>query len=153
MANSYTQIHIQYVFVVKFRDGLIHPKWKEELFKYISGIIKFHNHKLLAINGVENHIHVLVGMKPTQTISELAQVIKANSSKWINETKMERFRFEWQAGFGAFSYSKWDVEKIINYIHNQEEHHKKKTFKEEYLKFLEDFEIDFDEKYIFHEPI
>lgn len=153
MANSYTQIHIQYVFVVKFRDGLIHPKWKEELFKYISGIIKFHNHKLLAINGVENHIHVLVGMKPTQTISELAQVIKANSSKWINETKMERFRFEWQAGFGAFSYSKWDVEKIINYIHNQEEHHKKKTFKEEYLNFLEDFEIDFDEKYIFQEPI
>ncbi|MFN5416991.1 MAG: IS200/IS605 family transposase [Flavobacteriia bacterium] len=153
MANSYTQIHIQYVFVVKFRDGLIHPKWKEELFKYISGIIKFHNHKLLAINGVENHIHVLVGMKPTQTISELAQVIKANSSKWINETKMERFRFEWQAGFGAFSYSKWDVEKIINYIQNQEEHHKKKTFKEEYLKFLEDFEIDFDEKYIFQEPI
>jgi putative transposase len=153
MANSYTQIHIQYVFVVKFRDGLIHRTWKEELFKYISGIIKFHNHKLLAINGVENHIHILVGMKPTQTISELAQVIKANSSKWINETKMERFRFEWQAGFGAFSYSKWDVEKIINYIHNQEEHHKKDTFKEEYLKFLEDFEIDFDEKYIFQEPI
>ncbi len=153
MANSYTQIHIQYVFVVKFRDGLIHRSWKEELFKYISGIIKFHNHKLLAINGVENHIHILVGMKPTQTISVLAQVIKANSSKWINETKMERFRFEWQAGFGAFSYSKWDVEKIINYIRNQEEHHKKKTFKEEYLKFLEDFEIDFDEKYIFQEPI
>jgi REP element-mobilizing transposase RayT len=153
MANSYTQIHIQYVFVVKFRDGLIHRSWKEELFKYISGIIKFHNHKLLAINGVENHIHILIGMKPTQTISELAQVIKANSSKWINETKMERFRFEWQAGFGAFSYSKWDVEKIINYIRNQEEHHKKKTFKEEYLKFLEDFEIDFEEKYIFQEPI
>jgi len=153
MANTYTQIHIQFVFAVKYRNGLIQESFKNELFQYISGIIKANNHKLLAINGMPDHIHILIGMRPTQSISELIQVVKANSSKWINEKKFLNVKFEWQEGYGAFSYSKSHVQNVINYIQNQEERHKKKTFQEEYLEFLEAFEIDYDERYIFKEPI
>ena len=125
MANTYTQIHIQFVFAVKYRDGLIHSSFKEELYQYISGIIKANNQKLLAINGMSDHIHILIGMRPTQSISELMQIIKANSSKWINEKKFLKVRFEWQEGYGAFSYSKSHVQNVIKYIQNQEERHKK----------------------------
>jgi putative transposase len=100
-----------------------------------------------------DHIHILIGMRPTQSISELIQVVKANSSKWINEKKFLNVKFEWQEGYGAFSYSKSHVKNVISYIQNQEERHKKKTFQEEYLEFLEAFEIDYDERYIFKEPI
>lgn len=153
MANTYTQIHIQFVFAVKYRNGLIDSSYKEELYKYISGIIKAHNHKLLAINGMPDHIHILVGMRPTQSISELMQDIKGSSSKWINEKKFLKIKFEWQEGYGAFSYSKSHVENVINYIINQQEKHKNKTFKEEYLNFLKTFEIEYDERYIFKDPI
>lgn len=153
MANTYTQIHLQFVFAVKYRDGLIHASFKEELYKYISGIIQNYNHKVLAINGMSDHIHILIGMRPTQSISDLMQDIKGSSSKWINEKKFLKVKFEWQEGYGAFSYSKSNVQTVINYIKNQETHHKTKTFREEYLKFLEAFEIEFDEKYIFKETI
>lgn len=153
MANTYTQIHIQLVFVVKFRNGLINPSWKEELYKYISGIIDRNGHKLLAINGMPDHLHILVGLRPVQSVSDLCMHIKSNSSKWINENNFLKTRFEWQEGFGAFSYSKNEVPKIINYIKNQETHHSKRSFREEYSKFLKDFEVEFDERYIFKEPL
>ena len=149
MANTYTQIHIQFVFAVKHRDGLLHASYKDELYRYIAGIIKNHNHKLLAINGMPDHVHVFIGMRPTQSISDLLQDIKGNSSKWINEKKFLKVKFEWQEGFGAFSYSKSQSNAVIDYIKNQEQHHAVKTFREEYLEFLELFEIDYDERYVF----
>ncbi|MBF6641365.1 IS200/IS605 family transposase [Flavobacterium sp. J49] len=153
MANTYTQIHIQFVFAVKYRDGLIHASFKEELYQYITGIIKNHNHKLLAINGMPDHIHIFIGMRPTQSISDLLQDIKGSSSKWINEKKFLKVKFEWQEGYGAFSYAKSQVDSVINYIKNQEQHHTGKTFREEYLEFLKLYEIDYDERYIFREPM
>jgi REP element-mobilizing transposase RayT len=153
MANTYTQIHIQFVFAVKYRDGLIQSSFKSELYQYISGILKPHNHKLLAINGMSDHIHIFIGMRPTQSISDLMQDIKGNSSKWINEKKFLKVKFEWQEGYGAFSYSKSHVKNVIDYIKNQEEHHKKESFRDEYLKFLAAFEIDYDERYIFKDLI
>ena len=153
MANTYTQIHIHFVFAVKFRQALISNDWKEELFKYIAGIVKKHNHKLLAINGVSDHVHILIGIRPAQSISDLMKNIKQDSSRWINTSKISKSHFEWQEGFGAFSYSKSQLNAVINYIQNQELHHKKKTFKDEYINFLEKFEVDYDEKFIFKELI
>ena len=153
MPNTYTQIHLQFVFAVKYRNGLIHSSFKEELYQYISGIIKAHNHKLLAINGMPDHIHILVGMRPSQSASDLVQNIKANSSKWINEKKFLKVKFEWQEGYGAFSYSKSHVQNVIKYIQNQEKRHQVKSFNEEYLDFLNAFEIDYDERYVFKDPI
>ena len=153
MANTYTQIHVQFVFAVKYRDSLIIPLLKEELYQYISGIIKHHKHKLLAINGMPDHIHIFIGMRPTQSISDLMQDIKGSSSKWINEKKFLKVKFEWQEGYGAFSYSKSQVDNVINYIKNQEEHHKKESFRNEYLNFLNRFEVEYDEKYIFKDLI
>ncbi|WP_293895018.1 IS200/IS605 family transposase [Flavobacterium sp.] len=153
MANTYTQIHIQTVFAVKHRNGLIHSSFKNELYQYISGIIKYHNHKLLAINGMPDHIHIFIGMRPTQSLSDLLQDIKGNSSKWINEKKFLKVKFEWQAGYGAFSYSKSQVASVIDYIKNQEQHHAVKTFREEYLEFLHLFEVEYDERYLFKEPM
>ncbi|WP_310378911.1 IS200/IS605 family transposase [Flavobacterium sp.] len=153
MANTYTEIHIQFVFAVKRRDGLIHSSFKNELYQYITGIIKNHNHKLLAINGMSDHIHIFIGMRPTQSISDLLQDIKGNSSKWINEKKFLKVKFEWQEGYGAFSYSKSQVNSVINYIKNQEQHHTAKSFREEYLEFLKLYEVEYDERYIFKDPI
>jgi REP element-mobilizing transposase RayT len=153
MANTYTQIHIQFVFAVKYREGLIHASFKAELQQYISGIIKAYNHKVLAINGMPDHIHILIGMRPTQSISDLLQDIKGSSSKWINEKKFLKVKFEWQEGYGAFSYAKSEINSVVAYIHNQEAHHKTKTFREEYLELLKDFEIEFDHNYIFKEPL
>ncbi|SHH23400.1 IS200/IS605 family transposase [Flavobacterium defluvii] len=153
MANTYTQIHIHFVFAVKYRQASIDTNWKNDLYKYISGIIKNNNHKVLAINGVSDHVHILIGIRPVQSISELMKSIKQNSSKWINENKLTKIHFEWQEGYGAFSYSKSQLSAVAGYIDNQEEHHKKKTFKEEYINFLEKFEVDYDEKFIFKELI
>ena len=149
MANTYTQIHIQAVFVVQNRDCLINNSWKDELYKYITGILKNNQHKPLAINGMPDHLHILFGMRPTQSLSELIQDIKGDSSKWINEKRYLKKKFSWQEGFGAFSYSKSHISKVINYIEKQEEHHKKKSFIEEYVEFLKAFDIDYDERYIF----
>ena len=153
MANTYTQIHIQFVFAVKYRNGLINPEWKDELYKYISGIVHRNNHKMICINGMPDHVHILIGLRPTQSISDLMQDIKGNSSKWINEKQFIKSKFEWQEGYGAFSYGKSQINDVIAYINNQENHHKKITFREEYLEFLKKFEIDFKEEYIFKELI
>lgn len=151
MANTYTQIHIQMVFAVQNRDCIIRESWKEELYKYMTGIIQNHNHKVLAINGMPDHVHILIGMRPTQSLSELMQDIKGDSSKWINQKGFVRGKFSWQEGYGAFSYSKSHVDKAIDYIKNQEHHHREKSFMEEYRAFLEKFEVDYDERYIFKE--
>ena len=149
MANTYTQIHIQAVFAVQNRDSVIHHSWKEELYKYISGIVQKNNHKLLSINGMPDHIHVLFGLRPSQSISDLMQDIKGSSSKWINDKKLVRGKFSWQEGYGAFSYSNSEIPTIIQYIINQTEHHKRKTFTEEYHEMLKAFDVDFNDKYIF----
>lgn len=153
MANTYTQIHIHFVFAVKFRHGIIQTKWKGNLYKYITGIVQNNNHKLLEINGMPDHIHILIGLRPSQSISDLMKDVKQGSSLWINENRLTGEHFEWQEGYGAFSHSKSQIDRVIHYIQNQEEHHKKKTFREEYLDLLQKFEIEYDEKYIFKELI
>ncbi|MEL6717268.1 MAG: IS200/IS605 family transposase [Bacteroidota bacterium] len=153
MANTYTQIHIQAIFAVQSREGLILKEWKHDLYKYITGIVQNYGHKMLQINGMPDHIHAFFGMRPTQSISDLMREIKADSSKWINEKGFVRGKFSWQEGYGAFSYAKSQVPKVIKYVQNQEEHHKKKSFREEYLAFLKAFDVDYDERYIFKEII
>lgn len=150
MANSYTQIHIQFVFAVKYRNALIGSKWKERLHQYITGIFQANKHKMLQINSMPDHIHIFIGMRPHQSISSLIQNVKAESSKWIKEENLCT-HFAWQEGYGAFSYSKSQVNDVIRYIQNQKIHHRKETFLEEYKKFLIAFEIEWDEKYIFKE--
>ncbi|HCY78020.1 MAG TPA: IS200/IS605 family transposase [Ignavibacteriales bacterium] len=152
MSNTYTQIHIHIIFAVQYRVALIEESWKNELYKYISGIIKAQKHKLIIINGTSDHIHILIGYKPHQSISDLVQDIKGGSSKWINEKKYLRVKFNWQKGYAAFSYSQSHLIKVINYIKNQEQHHKKKKFIEEYKEFLKAFNVDYDERYILKEP-
>ncbi|MEB3801206.1 IS200/IS605 family transposase [Flavobacterium columnare] len=149
MADSYTQIYIQIVIVVKRRENLIQKTWKDELYKYITGIITEKGQKLIRINGVEDHIHILISLKPSMALSDLVRDIKANSSKWINEKGFCKSKFEWQNGFGGFSYSKSAIENVINYIDNQKAHHKKKKFREEYIGFLKKFDIEFKEEYLF----
>jgi len=149
MANTYTQIHIQAVFTVQDRNCIINKLWKDELYKYITGIIQNHGHKVLAINGMADHIHIFFGMRPTQSLSDLMQDIKGDSSKWINKKGFVKGRFSWQEGYGAFSYCKSEVPAVIQYIINQTDHHKRKTFSEEYYDLLKEFEIDFDDRFIF----
>ncbi len=149
MANTYSQIYIQIVFAVQGRQSLIGPEWKDELYKYITGIVKNTNQKLLAINGVSNHIHILLNIKPNIALSDLVRDIKANSSRFVNEKRFVKGKFSWQEGFGAFSYSISQLNDVIQYIQNQEEHHKETNFKDEYLKYLNRFNIEFDEKYVF----
>ncbi len=149
MANTYTQIHIQAVFSVQNRVCIIQKAWETELYKYMTGIIQNHDHKLLAINGMPDHVHVFFGMRPTQSLSDLMQDIKGDSSKWINQKGFINGRFSWQEGYGAFSYSKSQVDQVINYIRNQKDHHRKRTFAEEYLDFLEKFQVPYDKRYIF----
>lgn len=156
MADSnatYSQIHIQLIFAVKFRDALIQNDWKEELYKYMTGIIQNNNHKLLSINGMPDHIHILIGLRPKHALSELVNQIKSNSSKWINDKRFLPVRFEWQKGYGAFSYGKSQIPVVINYINNQEIHHQKKSFKQEYLDFLNKFEIEYNQEYVFNDLI
>lgn len=149
MPNTYTQIHIHVIFTVQNRESLIANEWKTELYKYITGIIQKQQHKLLAINGMPDHIHILFGMRPNQSLSELMQDVKGSSSKWINEKRFVKGKFSWQEGYGAFSYSKSQLNQVIDYINKQEEHHRQKTFLEEYKDFLDAFKIDYDEKYLF----
>lgn len=151
MANSYTQIHIQFVFAVKYRTALIDKEWKEKLHQYITGIFSQNNHKMLQINSMPDHIHIFIGMRPHQSISSLIQNVKTESSKWIKMQSPLAKSFAWQEGYGAFSYAKSQVPDVIRYIQNQETHHKKETFLDEYRKFLTAFEIEWDEQYIFKE--
>jgi putative transposase len=149
MANTYTQIYIQIVFAVQNRKAFIHPDWEEELFKYITGIVQNKGQKMLAINGTSNHIHLLIGMQPTCCLSDLVREIKKSSNAFIKEKKLSPFNFQWQEGFGAFSYNHSQLTNVIQYIATQKEHHKKRTFQEEYLAFLKSFEIDFKAEYLF----
>lgn len=149
MANTYTQIHIQAVFTVQNRECIILKRWKDELYKYISGIVQKNEHKLLAINGMPDHIHIFFGLRPSQSLSDLMQDIKGSSSKWINERRFLRSKFSWQEGYGAFSYSKSESSNVIAYIQNQGLHHSGKTFHEEYLELLKEFDINYDDKYVF----
>jgi putative transposase len=151
MANTYTQIYIHVVFAVKGRENLISPRRKDELYKYITGIVTSYNQKLIAINGMPDHVHILIGLKPDMALSELVKHIKANSSRFINEQRWIAGKFEWQKGFGAFSYSHSQLTNVINYINKQEEHHKVKTFRQEYTEFLELFGVPFDSNYIFED--
>jgi REP element-mobilizing transposase RayT len=149
MAGTFSQIHIQIVFAVKGRENLIDKSWKEDVNKYISGIIKGKDQKPIIVNGMPDHMHVFMGLRPAMSIAEMARDIKNNSSNFINKNGFIKRKFAWQEGYGGFSYSHWDIEKIYNYILNQEVHHKKKTFREEYIGFLKEFEIAYDEKYLF----
>ena len=149
MPNTYSQIYIQIVFAVKGRQNLIAKENREELHKFITGIISNREQKLFAIFAMPDHVHILVSMKPNISISDLVRDIKAGSSKFINDNNWIRQKFNWQEGYGAFSYSKSSVDNVIKYILNQEEHHKKKSFRDEYLDFLEKFEIEYDPKYLF----
>ena len=149
MANTYTQIHIQIVFTIQNRECVIKNTWRDELYKYITGIIQNNKHKLLAINGMPDHIHILIGYRPAQSLSDLVQDIKGSSSKWINEKRFVQVRFSWQEGYGAFSYAKTDLAKIIGYIQQRQEHHIRKSFLEEYLELLKEFDIEYDDRFVF----
>jgi REP element-mobilizing transposase RayT len=149
MAGTFSQIYIQIVFAVKNRNALIHKEWEDELYKYITGIVQNKGQKMLAINGTNNHIHFLIGMKPTCCISDLVREIKKASNTFIKERNFTRYSFQWQEGFGAFSYSHSALNNVIKYIQNQKEHHKKKTFKEEYIDFLQKFLIEYKDEYLF----
>ena len=150
MANTFTQIHIHAVFAVQNRESLIKRDWKERLYKYIIAIIQNHEHKVLAIGGMADHVHLLFGFRPTQALSELMQQVKRNSSEWINKNKLVLGRFSWQEGYGAFSYGKSQISDVVNYIENQERHHARRSFTEEYKEFLDKFGVEYDERYIFH---
>ena len=152
MAGTFSKIYIQIVFAVKGRQNLISTEWKDELHKYITGIIQEKGHKMLQVNSMPDHIHIFIGMRPTQSIASLVQNVKAESSKWVKGKKFCTTPFAWQEGYGAFSYSKSHVPDVIRYIQNQEAHHQKETFLEEYKKILKAFEIEYDEQYIFREP-
>jgi len=151
MANTYSQLYFHVVFAVKRRASLISKEIKDDVYKYISGIISNKNQKLMIINGMPDHIHLLIGTKPNCNLSDLVRDIKANSSKWINEKKLIQSKFEWQKGFGAFTVSQSQLKIIINYIEKQEEHHKTNTFREEYTKILDEYQIDYKSEYLFEE--
>ena len=146
---TYTQIHIQCVFAVKFRDAMIDETFDERLRRYITGITQNKGHKMIAINNMPDHLHMLFGMRPHQSLSSLMQIVKGESSEWINKNKLTRTRVQWQEGYGAFSYEKSLIPVIANYVENQKQHHKKVSFLEEYRQLLAEFEIEFNDAYIF----
>jgi putative transposase len=148
MADSFSQLYVQIVFAVNFRQSLIDKSWKNELHKYISGTITGLGHKSINVNGMSDHIHILVGLNPSKSISDLVRDVKSNSSKFINE-KLIHGKFNWQNGYGAFSYSRSQIPFVYEYIKNQEIHHQKRSFREEYLALMEEFEISIEKKQLF----
>ena len=149
MANTYTQIYIQFVFAVQNRVSLIKESWQADLYKYMTGIIAQQENKLFAINGIGDHVHILISMNPKQAPSDLMYHVKRSSSRWINDNKLCPGKFSWQEGFGAFSYGKSQITMITRYIENQQNHHQKRTFIDEYIAFLKAFEVEYDELYIY----
>ena len=149
MADTYTQLYVQFVFAVKYRESLIAEHFREEVQKYITGIVQNNRHKMYTIHCMPDHTHVFVSMNPNQSVSSLVNDMKSNSSRWINERKFCKHQFNWQNGFGAFSYHKQMAPAIVDYVINQKEHHQKTSFRDEYLSLLKEFEIDFQEKYLF----
>ncbi len=149
MSGTFSQVYVQIVFAVKGRENLIAKSWKDDLHKYIAGIIKGKEQKPIIVNGMPDHIHAFIGLKPSMSISDLVRDVKNNSSNFINQHKFVKGKFSWQEGYGVFSYSHSQISSVYDYILNQEEHHKKRTFKEEYMELLKKFEIEFNEKYLF----
>jgi putative transposase len=149
MANTYSQVSIHAVFAVKYRENIITKDWRDKLHRYIAGIITNKGAKQLAVGGWKDHVHIFFGLPVTQSISDFMSIVKSNSSRWINEQKFTKGKFQWQEGYGAFGYAKSQRDIIINYIKNQEEHHRTKTFKEEYIEILDDFEVDYSSEYLF----
>jgi REP element-mobilizing transposase RayT len=153
MANTYHQIYLQIVFAVKYKESIIKKDWQPENFGVIGNLINEAGCKTIIVNGVEDHVHCLIGLKPAVSVSELMKTVKAKSSKYINDHSLTPQRFEWQEGYGVFSYSQSQVDSVYKYIQNQQDHHKKQTFKEEYLEFLQRFKVEYDEQYIFQDLI
>ena len=151
MANTYTQLHVQLVFAVKGRASLVHKSWKDELYKYITGIVQNHHHKMLQINGMPDHIHIFIGYDPKQTIPDLVETIKTDSNHFIKRQGFCPQKFNWQEGYGGFSYSRSQLDKVVKYIENQEKHHQIKTFREEYIEMLKKFEVMYDENFVFED--
>ena len=149
MAGTFSQIYIQVVFAVKGRQNLIQKEWKDDLYKYIAGIIKGKNQKSIIVNGMPDHIHAFIGLKPAMAVSDLVRDIKNNSTNFINDRKLVKGKFSWQEGYRSFSYGHSQIDKVYKYILMQEQHHRKITFREEYLDFLKKFEVPYDEKYLF----
>ena len=153
MPNTYVKLYVQTVFAVKYRNSLIKESFRKELFALIGNLINETGCKTIIVNGVEDHVHCFFILKTTLSLSDVMKSVKAKSSKWVNESGFLKERFEWQRGFGGFSYSQSSIGKVYKYIENQEEHHKKQTFKDEYLHLLKKFEIDYDENYLFADLI
>lgn len=149
MANTYSQMYIQVVFAVEDRASLIRPAFKEDLYKFMTGIIKQEKQKLIATNGMPDHVHLLIGLKPDIALSDLVRDVKAKSSKLINERRLVKGRFRWQEGFGAFSYGHSQLDKVVRYIQNQEQHHARQSFRNEYFRLLRKFDVAFQDKYVF----
>jgi putative transposase len=149
MANTYTQCYFHLVFAPRNREALIAREWKNDLEKYVTGIVQNYQHKVLAIGAMPDHIHILIGYNVNQLIPDLVEEIKTSSNSWIKQEKKSKFKFDWQKGYGAFTYSKSQVKAVIQYILNQERHHKKRKFREEYLDILKKNEIEFKEEYVF----
>ena len=153
MANTYHQVYLQAVFAVKYRQAVLDKIWRPQLLGVIGNLINETGCKTIIVNGVEDHIHCFLGLKPVVSISELMKTVKAKSSKYINEHHLTQSRFEWQGGYVVFSYSHSHIDNVYKYIANQEEHHKKQTFRAEYLDFLEKFNVPYDERYVFEDLI
>ncbi len=153
MANTYHQIYLQTVFAVKYRNAVIDSSWKAQLFGVIGNLINENNCKTIIVNGVEDHVHCFLGLKPVVAVSELMKAVKAKSSKYINDHNLTADRFEWQEGYGVFSYGQSQIDTIHKYIQNQEEHHREQTFRDEYLGLLKEFKVAYDEHYIFKELV
>lgn len=149
MAGTYSQIYVQIVFAVKGRQNLLAKEWRQDVFKYMSGIIKNKGHKPIIVNGVADHVHAFVGLKPALALSDLVRDVKNNSTHFINDNKWIQGKFSWQEGYGAFSYGHSQIENAYRYILNQERHHAKQKFKDEYADFLKKFEIEYEAKYLF----
>ncbi len=149
MAGTFSQIYIQIVFAVQNRDAAISPEWEERLYQYISGIIRKKGQKMIAINGMPDHIHLFIGMQPSCCLSDLVREVKKSSNEFIQDNKFVKYKFSWQEGYGAFSYGHSQIDVVAKYVMNQKEHHKKVNFKEEYIAFLKKFEIKYNEKFLF----
>ena len=153
MANTYHQIYLHTVFAVKYRNAVLSKEWRNTIWGVIGNLVNECNCKTIIVNGVEDHVHCFVGLKPIVSVPELMKIVKGKSSKYINDNKLTNDHFEWQDGYGVFSYGQSQVDRVYKYIQNQEAHHKKQTFREEYLEFLKKFKIEYDEQYIFQELI
>lgn len=151
MANTYTQLYIHLIFAVKYRNSVLQKEWRNKLFSVIGNLINKTHSKNYIVNGVEDHVHCLISYKPQESLSDVIKHVKTNSSKWLNQSNYLNSRFEWQRGYGAFTYSSSHLNKVFNYIKNQEKHHTKKPFRQEYIELLKKFEVDYDDAYIFEE--